>query len=142
MQRPFVVSLLVGFMLILSVTNAVVLVAGLLRLPLMAAVMPPGSIALRLGLAAGWAITWAALAAGLWGLKPWSYTGSLVAFPLGAASIVLSRSVLTVGPYEQGRWPFILSLSMLAALLVVGILTRPAVRHAFNKRNVEGDPLP
>lgn len=131
MRRPKSLFLLAVVLLGFAVFNSVGLVSGLQRFAFLSRLpLSVSPIYLMVGEAV-WAIVFASLAIGLWGLRGWARAGALIAMPLYYAHGWFNRLVLSRSDYAQAPlgWAFVWSVVWIG--LVWGILWRANVKRSF-----------
>lgn len=137
-RRPFAVTALALAVFLLSAANVFSALVWLARRDL-----PGYDSALtlwRVGLAVIWAIVWVGLAVGLWRTLRPARTATIAAVALYMSIQVVLRAASAVSLYEQGRWPFLLGVGLLATGLVSFILTRPRVVATFETTPTKEQP--
>jgi hypothetical protein len=132
MPRPFSVTLLALAVFCLAGFNLLGAVTGLQEyafwrsLPL--SISPVYLIAAR----AFWAAAFGAAGVGLWRLKQWGRSLTLLAGPLFAAQGWLERLALTRSDFARATWPWALGVTAVSLALLWGILLRGKVRRSFS----------
>lgn len=129
--RPFLVTLLAGVVLLLSVVNGGIATVALTRWETLSAL----SLSIPLWLVAGsgilWAAVWLAEAWGLWRLLSPARPAGMILFVLYPIHMLAMQAIFARGVYERGQLPFSAITSALVAGAVALILTRPDIRDLF-----------
>jgi hypothetical protein len=138
-KRPLAVTMLAVVVLLLSATNLIGAYAGLSRWPTFASFslsIPLGALIALHGL---WGLVWLAVAWGLWRAARWSRGAALVAFPLYSLMVIGEQILLVQGAYERGRLPFLVVSIVVVNLIILGVMTRPGIVRAFERRGRIGN---
>jgi hypothetical protein len=133
------VTLLAGVVLLLSMANGGRAAVALARWGALGAL----DLSIPLWLVAGsgilWGIAWLAEAWGLWRLKPSARMAGIILFALYPIHMLGMQAAFARGVYERDQLPFAAVSWALAAGLIALILTRPAIRLAFEHPVEEPD---
>ena len=138
-KRPLAVTTLAVVVLLLSVTNLIGAYAGLSRWPTFASLSFSIPLWALIALHGLWGLVWLGVAWGLLRTMRWSRGATLVAFPLYSLIVIGEEIFLVQGVYERGRLLFLVVLIVVVNLIVLGVMTRPGVMRAFERRGRIGN---
>ncbi len=130
-RRPFIVTVLALAVLILSAVKLAGVYAGLTRWSTLASLSLSIPLPILMALDGVWGIFWLGVAFGLWRCAGWARRATLVAFPLYTLATIVQQAIFARGTYERGRLLFVTGALILLSALVMFVLTRPRIRHAF-----------
>lgn len=96
------------------------------------------SMSLLVGTSLVWSFVFVACSLGLWRLRPWGRTGTLVAVTLFHVHIWFNHVVFDRSDYARQVWPFAIFHTLATLLVVWGFLCWPAVRRLYKQERMNG----
>jgi hypothetical protein len=104
----------------------------------------PASTSMPMALLGGtslvWGVVFVACSLGLWRLRPWGRTGTLVAVTLFHVHIWLNHAVFDRSDYARQVWPFAVVHTLATLLFVWGVLYWPSIRRLYDEQGRVDDP--
>ena len=84
-----------------------------------------------------WAVAFGVCSVGLWRLRPWGRTGTLVAVTLFHGHIWFNHILFDRSDYARQVWPFAIVHTSVVLVVVWGFLNWPSIRRSYG----EGDRM-
>ena len=134
MKRPFVVTVFSLLVLLLAAWNAFQVLSAVQRYDLMRALNLSTEANVLIAMGLTWTIGFGLAAWGLWRLRSWGRTWTLIAIIAYQAQQWIMRFTLVRSSDEVIRRPADLFLSLLSIAVVWAILFIPKIRRLYSEK--------